>query len=66
MVNWQLKLTFNGIHKSYGNYVTYSFNQNEVFRDKPILLGFTVIELNKLLLYETHYDKLQPYFGEKR
>ena len=32
--------------------------------DKPIYLGFTVLELSKLLLYETYYDKLQPYFGQ--
>ena len=31
--------------------------------DKPIYLGFTVLELSKLLMYETYYDILQPYFG---
>ena len=30
---------------------------------KPIDLGFSVLELSKLLLYETYYDKLQLYFG---
>ena len=30
--------------------------------DKPIYLGFSVLELSKLLMYETYYDKLQPYF----
>ena len=33
--------------------------------DEPIYLGFAVLELSKLHLYETYYDKLQPYFGEK-
>ena len=33
--------------------------------DKTIYLGFSVLELSKLLMYETFYDKLQPYFGEK-
>ena len=33
--------------------------------DKPIYLGFTVLELSKLLMYETYYDKLQPYFGHE-
>ena len=31
---------------------------------KPIYLGFAVSELSKLLIYETYYDKLQPYFGQ--
>ena len=25
-------------------------------------LGFAILELNKLLMFETYYDKLQPYF----
>ena len=33
--------------------------------DEPIYLGFAVLELSKLLMYETFYDKVQPYFGEK-
>ena len=33
--------------------------------DKPIYLGFDVLELSKLHLYETYYDKLQPYFGHE-
>ena len=33
--------------------------------DKPFYLGLAVLELSKLLMYETYYDILQPYFGEK-
>ena len=33
--------------------------------DKPIYLGFAVLDLSKLLMYETYYDKLQPYFGQE-
>ena len=33
--------------------------------DKPIYLGFTVLELSKLLMYETYYDILQVYIGQK-
>ena len=49
----QSKLTFSGIHKSYENCDSYTFKQNEVLMDKPIYLGFTVLELSTLLLYET-------------
>ena len=65
MVKWQSKLTFNGIHKSYENYDSFTFRQNEIKMDKPIYLGFTVLELSKLLMYETYYDNLQPYFGQE-
>ena len=53
----QAKLTFNGIHKSYENCDSYTFKQNEVVMDKPNYSGFNVLELSKLLLYETYYDK---------
>ena len=34
--------------------------------DKPIFVGFSVLELSKLLMYETYYDKLQPSFGQEK
>ena len=33
--------------------------------DKPIYLGFSVLELSILLRYETYYDILQPYFEQE-
>ena len=61
----QSKLIFNGIHKSYENFDSYTFKQIEVLMDKPICLGYSVLELSKFLMYETYYDKLQPYFGQE-
>ena len=46
------------------NYDSCIFKQNEVLMNEPIYLGFAILELSKLLMYETYYDKLQPYFGE--
>ena len=65
IIKYLSKLTFNGIHKSYENCDSYVFKKNEVLMDKPIYLGFAVLELSKLHMCETYYDKLQPYFGEK-
>ena len=33
--------------------------------DKAIYVGFTILELSKLHMYETYYDILQPYFGQE-
>ena len=33
--------------------------------DKPIYLGFAVLELSKLCVYVTFYDKLPLYFGDE-
>ena len=65
IIKQQSKLTFNGIHKSYDNCDSYTFKQNEVLMDKPIYLGFSVLELSKLHMYESYYDILQPYFGQE-
>ena len=54
-----------GIHKSYERCDSYTFKQNEVVMDKPIYLGLFVFELKKFLMFETYYDKLQPYFGQE-
>ena len=47
-IKQQSKLTFNGIHKSYTNYGSYTFKQNEVLLDNPIYLGFAILETSKL------------------
>ena len=64
VIKQQSKLSFNGIHKSYENCDSYTFKEIEVLMDKPIYLGFSVLKLSKLLMYETYYDKLQPYLGQ--
>ena len=61
----QSKLTFNGIQKSHENYDSYTFKQNQVVMDIAIYVGFSILELNKLHMYETYYDTLQPYFGQE-
>ena len=66
LVKQQSKLTFIGFHKSYEVCNSYTIKQIEVLMDKPIYLGFSVLELSKLLMYETYYDKLQPYFGQEK
>ena len=63
ILKFQSRLDFNGIHKSYQDYDSYTFKSNIIKMEKPIYLGFTILELSKLLMYETYYDKLQKQFG---
>ena len=65
-IKQQSNMTFNGIHKSYEIYDSFTNKPNEVSMDKPIYLGFTVLELGKLLMYETNYNKLKPCFGQEK
>ena len=66
IIDQQSKLTFNGIQRSYENYDSYTFKQNQVVMDKAKYVGFTILELSKLHMYETYYDTLQPYFGQEK
>ena len=65
IIKRQSKLTFNGIHKSYGNCDIYTFQKNELVMDKAVYVGFAILELSKLHMYETYYDTLQPYSGQE-
>ena len=64
-IKQQSKLTFNDIHKSYENCDSNSFKRNQVVMDKAIYVGFAILDLCKLHMYETYYDTLQPYFGQE-
>ena len=53
IIKQQSKVTFNVIHKSNTVFSSYTFKQNEVTMDKPIYVGFAILELSKLRMYET-------------
>ena len=48
----------------YSKFSVYKFDKEKTVFDKPIYLGFTVLELSKLLMYEFYYNKLQPYWKQ--
>ena len=64
IITQKSKLTFNGIQRSYENSDSYTFKKNEIVMDKAIYVGFAILELSKLHMYETYYDTVQPYFGQ--
>ena len=53
IIKRQSKLTFNGIQRSYENDDSFTFKKNEVVMDKAIHVGFAILELSKLHMYET-------------
>ena len=61
---FQSRSDFNGIHKSYQSYDSYTIKKNIIKMEKPIYLGFVISELSKSLMYEANYDKLQKYFTQ--
>ena len=64
ILNRQSKLSFDDKIAEYEKFNLYSFNKETIKFTKPIYIGFCVLELSKLLMYEWYYDKMQPFFGE--
>ena len=64
IIKRQSKLSFKGIVDHYSKFSVYKFDKEKTVFDKPIYLGFTVLKLSKLLMYEFYYYKLQPYWKQ--
>ena len=55
ILRYQSRLDFNVMQKSYQDYDSYTFQDNVIKMEKPIYLGFAILELSKLLMYETFF-----------
>ena len=64
IINRQSKLSFDEKIAEYEKFNLYSFNKETIKFTKSIYVGFCVLELSKLLMYERYFDKMQPYFVE--
>ena len=64
ILNRQSKLSFDDKIAKYEKLNLCSFNKESIKFTKPIFVGFSVLELSKVLLFEWYYDKMQPYFGK--
>ena len=64
ILNRQSKLSFDDKIAEYEKFNLYSFNKETIKFTKPVYVGFSVLDLSKLLMYEWYYDKMQLYYGE--
>ncbi|XP_031572498.1 uncharacterized protein LOC116306562 [Actinia tenebrosa] len=47
------------------NFYVIHMKKANLFLNKPVYTGITVLDLSKLLMYEFYYDKLKPKYGNK-
>ena len=42
------------------------FSPKKIFQNKPLYIGFVVLELSKVLMYDFHYNHIQKKYGANR
>ena len=47
------------------NLLALEMKKTEMLMNKPVYLGLSILELNKILMYEIWYDYVKPKHGEK-
>lgn len=47
------------------NLVAIEFDQTHILMNKPIIIGLSVLEISKIIMYAFLYEVLKPKFGEK-
>lgn len=47
------------------NFVAIQMKPERVVLDKPIYIGFSVLELSKSHMYQFHYSVIKPYYNER-
>ena len=58
IIKRQSKSSFKGISIHYNDFSLYNYDKEKTGFDKPIYMGFSNLELSKLLMYEFNYHKL--------
>ena len=66
IIKRQSKLRFKRISIHYNDFTLYKYDKEKTVFDKPINSGLSVLELNKLLMHEFFYLKLQPYYNNSQ
>ena len=59
------KPTFKDAHQYSKDLIAVEVGNYTKTYNKPIYLGFTILDLSKLQMYETYYDTLLPHFGDR-
>jgi hypothetical protein len=58
------KCNFDTFNRIRGNLYAFSLRQKRVKLDRPCYLGFSILDLSKLAMYEFHYEKVKQWYGE--
>ena len=57
------KPTFQSMHIFQNDFVGIQYKKPIIYLNKPIYLGFSILDLSKLHMFDFHYNKILPSFG---
>ncbi|XP_050437828.1 uncharacterized protein LOC126844028 isoform X2 [Adelges cooleyi] len=57
------KPTFKGVTQYSENLYAVHLNKDVLTFDKPVYVGFSVLEISKTLMYDFHYNVMKEYYG---
>lgn len=60
-----MKPNFKDAHAVSKNLMGVEMGKTEIKMNKPVYLGQAILDLSKLVMYEFHYDYMQPKYGSK-
>ncbi|XP_057292638.1 uncharacterized protein LOC130621366 [Hydractinia symbiolongicarpus] len=60
-----MKPNFKGESRFSKNLLGVEMGKTEVKMNKPIYIGQAILDISKLVMYEFHYDYMQPKYGSK-
>lgn len=58
------KSNFHSVKYFNDNFCAFQMRKLNVYYDKPIYLGFAVLDISKWKMYDFHYQTMKPKFGE--
>ena len=64
-LKYVVKPNFKDGHQFSKHFFAEENGKREITMNKPVYLGQVILDLNKTLMYEFHYDYMTPKYGSK-
>ncbi|XP_057308127.1 uncharacterized protein LOC130646012 [Hydractinia symbiolongicarpus] len=60
-----MRPNFKGVNRFSNHLLGVEIGKTEVKMNKPVYIGHAIFDMSKIVMYEFHYDYMQPLYGSK-